>query len=191
MSMSMARPTRGPKARPAHGVEAEEPIIKPGQDKQRMHFIVEPARSSRSRCRRCRDKIDRGEARIGMVAEHRFATSKDVAYDTTWWFHMPCFFERQLHARFATQKVFEAEDLEGFNDLPPEMRREVKGDFADFRERYAEREQRRRERLQGKGGRKGSSGLTSDEEEKEEEEGGAEIREETESREWERRQRAK
>ncbi|EGD81002.1 hypothetical protein PTSG_10946 [Salpingoeca rosetta] len=170
---------------PAHGragkekATQEEPLIKP-EEKKETRVLVEPAKSSRSTCRRCKDTIDRGETRIGIMAPSRYS-GETPAYDTTWWFHVPCFITRQLRSREYTPKVRETSDLEGFDDLDPKERHKLEQTLKDFNRQYAERLERRRARR----GR-----LTSDEEEEDEsEEIEQKLEEEVQSHRAERRAR--
>eukprot|EP01147_Barroeca_monosierra_P002945 gene2945-5746_t len=98
-------------------------------------FQVEAAKTGRSGCKECKEKIDKGVLRIGKVTPSPFSDEGSM----TSWFHIPCFFKQQMRARSTTQKVQDASDLEGFFQIEEDDRRTVKKAIDDFNETYSEK----------------------------------------------------
>ena len=73
------------------------------QDVELPPYIIEGARSSRSRCKTCRRKINKGSPRIGMLIEGPFGTGY-------LWHHINCAARRQF------ERVEEAYRLEAWNE---------------------------------------------------------------------------
>lgn len=71
-------------------------------------YVIEGARSSRSRCKTCRKKIEKGSLRIGMLIEGPYGTGY-------LWHHLRCAARRRL------EQVVEAYELEAWNEAkePP------------------------------------------------------------------------
>ncbi len=72
-------------------------------------YVIEGARSSRSRCKTCRRTIVKGALRLGVLVEGRFGTGH-------MWHHLPCAAKRHL------DRVEEAYQLEAWKEAkePPE-----------------------------------------------------------------------
>jgi len=66
---------------PTSAEEAEEPELDP--------YLIEAARSSRSKCRTCRRKIDKGDLRLGILLEGPYGTGY-------LWHHLPCAARRRF-----------------------------------------------------------------------------------------------
>ena len=66
-------------------------------------FVIEGARSSRSKCKACRRKIDKGALRIGILIEGPYGTGY-------MWHHIKCAARRHLH------RVEEAYELEAWKE---------------------------------------------------------------------------
>ena len=62
-------------------------------------YVIEGARSSRSRCKTCRRKIDKGGLRIGMLIEGPYGTGY-------LWHHLRCAARRRFEQ---VQEAYEAE----------------------------------------------------------------------------------
>jgi hypothetical protein len=94
-------------------------------------YIIEGARSSRSRCKTCRRKIDKGALRIGILIEGPYG----MGY---LWHHLRCAARRQF------ERVEEAYALEAWNEAkdPPKNVPPLE----ELRKHGEEAEQRRRER---------------------------------------------
>lgn len=72
-------------------------------------YVIEAARSSRSKCKTCRRKIDKGSTRIGIRVEGFYGPGY-------MWHHLGCAARRQM------DKVEEAYELEAWNEAkePPQ-----------------------------------------------------------------------
>lgn len=60
----------------------------PEQEEQLAPYLLEEARSSRSRCRTCRRKIDKGKLRLGILLEGPYGTGY-------LWHHLTCAAKRK------------------------------------------------------------------------------------------------
>jgi poly [ADP-ribose] polymerase len=71
-------------------------------------YVIEGARSSRSRCKTCRRKIDKGSLRVGMLIEGPFGTGY-------LWHHIRCAARRHF------ERLTEAYELQAWNEAkePP------------------------------------------------------------------------
>ncbi len=69
-----------------------------------MH-VIEPAKSSRSKCKACKEKIEQGELRFGFYDDH---------WDSFKWHHLPCGagFDRNAFLEAVEDFDGEIEDLE-------------------------------------------------------------------------------
>jgi poly [ADP-ribose] polymerase len=65
------------------GASGEQP------EEQLAPYLIEEARSSRSRCRTCRTKIDKGKLRLGILLEGPYGTGY-------LWHHLTCAAKRKL-----------------------------------------------------------------------------------------------
>jgi hypothetical protein len=104
-----------------------------GTDDRLPAYVIEGARSSRSRCKTCRRKIDRGSLRLGVLIEGPFGTGY-------MWHHLRCAARRrfeQVEEAYAQEAWQHAKDPP--QKLPPldQLRKLV--------EEAEERRQRRRE----------------------------------------------
>lgn len=63
----------------------------PQADEELPPYYIEPARSSRSKCKTCRRKIDKGELRFGVLVEGAYG----IGY---MWNHLKCAAKRQIDA---------------------------------------------------------------------------------------------
>ena len=80
----------------------QEPPKESGPEETPAAYVIEGARSSRSRCKTCRRAIDKGTLRIGMLIEGPYG----VGY---LWHHLRC------AARRSFDRVAEAYELEAWN----------------------------------------------------------------------------
>ena len=97
-------------------------MSEPGQEEM-APYVIEGARSSRSRCKTCRRTIDKGALRIGMLIEGPYGTGY-------LWHHLRCAARRQFdrvaeayeaeawkEAKEAPSKVPELEEPQGCIDI--------------------------------------------------------------------------
>lgn len=69
-----------------------------------MPDVIEPASSARSKCRACREKIEKGVLRFGESVPNAFGEG-----DATHWFHLPCAAERRPEKLGAALEGYEGE----------------------------------------------------------------------------------
>lgn len=96
-------------------------------------YIIEGARSSRSRCKTCRRKIDKGGLRIGMLIEGPYGTGY-------LWHHLRCAARRRFEQ---VQEAYEAEAWKEAKD-PPKKLPSIE-ELHKHVEELAERREKRRE----------------------------------------------
>jgi ribosomal protein L37AE/L43A len=65
--------------------------VKPGAEAQLAPYMIERARSSRSKCKTCRKAIDKGLLRLGVLIEGPFGTGYI-------WHHLECAAKKQIAA---------------------------------------------------------------------------------------------
>lgn len=69
-----------------------------------MSDVIEAASSARSKCRACREKIEKGVLRFGESVPNAFGEG-----DATHWFHLPCAAERRPEKLAAALESYEGE----------------------------------------------------------------------------------
>ena len=96
-------------------------------------YVIEGARSSRSRCKTCRRKIDKGSLRIGMLIEGPYGTGY-------LWHHLRCAARRRF------EQVQEAYELEAWKVAKePPKKLPTLEELRKHAEEIAERREKRRE----------------------------------------------
>jgi Poly(ADP-ribose) polymerase and DNA-Ligase Zn-finger region len=107
---------------------AEPPI-----EEQLPPYVIEGARSARSRCKTCQRKIDKDVLRIGILIEGPYGTGY-------MWHHLKCAARRQM------DKVEEAYELEAWKEakVPPEAVPPLE-ELRELREEAEARRAQRRE----------------------------------------------
>ena len=78
-------------------------------EEQLAPYLIEPARSSRSKCKTCRRKIDKDVLRIGIMIEGPFGAGY-------LWHHLKCAARRQFEA---VQAAYEERAWEDGVEVPP------------------------------------------------------------------------
>lgn len=96
-------------------------------------YIIEGARSSRSRCKTCRRKIDKGGLRIGMLIEGPYGTGY-------LWHHLRCAARRRFEQ---VQEAYEAEAWKEAKE-PPKKLPSI-DELRKHMEELVERREKRRE----------------------------------------------
>ncbi|KAM4700901.1 DNA ligase 3 [Discoglossus pictus] len=79
-----------------------------------QRYIVEYAKRGTAGCKKCKEKIGKGLARIGKVVPNPFSES---AGDMKEWYHIKCIFEKLERARATTKKIEDLTELEGWQEL--------------------------------------------------------------------------
>jgi len=73
--------------------------------------MIEPAKSGRARCRKCREKIEKGELRLGVQVE-------GYSDEPSWqWYHLPCAAEKVPAELGAALMEWDGEEIEGLDGL--------------------------------------------------------------------------
>lgn len=82
-------------------------------------FQCEYAKSNRSRCKGCNEKIDKGELRIATVIDNPFVARKDPDKPVKMpvWYHLECFWKNQRKGTTQKTRLGDCDDLEGFEAL--------------------------------------------------------------------------
>ncbi|KAL5490807.1 hypothetical protein EMCRGX_G015992 [Ephydatia muelleri] len=88
-----------------------------------VKYCIEYAKTGRSGCKKCKQQIEKGVARIGKVAPNPFS---DDGGDMKVWYHVKCMFETFKRARATTKKIESPADLEGFAELADTEKEEIK-----------------------------------------------------------------
>mmetsp|Transcript_26423 Transcript_26423/g.63765 ORF Transcript_26423/g.63765 Transcript_26423/m.63765 type:complete len:326 (+) Transcript_26423:188-1165(+) len=78
-------------------------------------FVIEVAPNARSKCKKSKVKIEKGELRIGKIGPNPFKEGL-----LTNWFKVEPFFEAQLRMRKTTEKLESSDDLSGYAGLSDE-----------------------------------------------------------------------
>ena len=94
-------------------------------------YVIEYARSGRSGCKKCKEKIDKGSPRIGKETSSPF--SDDGKMRT--WYHVKCIFDSFQRARATTKKIESTADLQGYDTMRKEEQDDVKKLIFGERER--------------------------------------------------------
>lgn len=81
-------------------------------------LLVEYAKSSRSKCKKCKEQIDKGEVRLAKVKEPDAESSAPAGVAIPWWHHIDCFLENResLEVDYSVT----AESFSGFTNLKKE-----------------------------------------------------------------------
>eukprot|EP00118_Oscarella_pearsei_P009398 m.54148 g.54148 ORF g.54148 m.54148 type:complete len:145 (+) comp34313_c0_seq15:36-470(+) len=85
-------------------------------------YVVEYAKTGRSGCKKCKEKIGKGAARIGKETSSPFGDDGKM----TVWYHVECMFDALKRARATTKKIETTHDLKGFDLLDRDEQDDVK-----------------------------------------------------------------
>jgi DNA ligase-3 len=91
-------------------------------------FFIEYAASSRSACKKCKLKLEKGVLRIGKLVANPFHEGDTMKS----WYHAPCMFESLQRARATTKKIEKTEELEGFDLISDDDKDKVKKMIEDL-----------------------------------------------------------
>lgn len=80
-------------------------------------FQAEYAPTARSSCKKCKQKIDKGELRVNKLTANIFHEGEGEMKQS---YHPKCLFDTFIRARSTTKIVEEPDDLEGYSDLKQE-----------------------------------------------------------------------
>lgn len=91
-------------------------------DEDEKPFAADRAKTARSKCKRCKGKIETGTLRIARMMFNPFGGEGKVKA----WHHVNCFFDALSKARATTRKLESPEDdIEGWEDLTSEDQEEI------------------------------------------------------------------
>ena len=90
------------------------------QQQEFKKFFVDHAKSSRSACKKCKQKIDTGLLRLAKSGYNPFGPGP-----MKMWHHVNCLFEVFAAQRRTTARIETPEDIEGWSDLEKEDQEEI------------------------------------------------------------------
>mmetsp|Transcript_26484 Transcript_26484/g.42877 ORF Transcript_26484/g.42877 Transcript_26484/m.42877 type:complete len:145 (-) Transcript_26484:19-453(-) len=114
-------------------------------------FVVERASNGRSKCKKSKEKIAKGELRIGSIGPNPF---KDDGSLMTTWYKVSPFFQMQLRQRKTTKKVESIDDLQHFEELSSEDQKTVQDALEDFlsQKDQPKPKEKKKKKKRGRGG---------------------------------------
>ncbi|KAM7373992.1 hypothetical protein PAMP_006672 [Pampus punctatissimus] len=98
-------------------------------DMAEQRFLVEYAKRGTAGCKKCKDKIQKGIARIGKIVPNPFSES---AGEMKEWYHVKCIFEKLERARATTKKIEDITELEGWEELQDEDKEIINKHVSDL-----------------------------------------------------------
>jgi len=87
-------------------------------------LLVEYAKSSRSKCKNCKEQIDKGELRLAKVQEPDAESNAPAGIPIPWWHHVDCFMENR--ESLGVESSLTAESFTGFSKLKKEDKDQLK-----------------------------------------------------------------
>ena len=90
------------------------------QEQEFKKFFVDRAKSSRSTCKKCKQKLDTGVLRLAKSGYNPFGPGPMKL-----WHHVNCMFEVFAAQRRTTARIETPEDIEGWSDLEEEDQEEI------------------------------------------------------------------
>ena len=93
-----------------------------GEDDQQetKKFFVDRAKSARSTCKKCKQKLENGELRLAKSGYNPFGPGP-----MKMWHHVNCLFEVFTKQRATTAKIETPDDIEGWSDLDEDDQKEI------------------------------------------------------------------
>jgi hypothetical protein len=83
----------------------------PAEQEEQAPYVIEGARSSRSRCKTCKKKIDKGALRIGILVEGPYGTGY-------MWHHLKCAARRRIGD---VEEAYRIEAWKEAKEMPPRL----------------------------------------------------------------------
>ncbi|KAK7072126.1 DNA ligase 3, partial [Halocaridina rubra] len=100
-------------------------------------FCAEYDKRGAAKCKRCKDKLEKGQLRIGKIVPNPFSESGG---DMKAWHHVDCLFETFKRARATTKKLEDPiDDLEGWEDLEVEDKNKIQDLISDLQNNITEK----------------------------------------------------
>ncbi|XP_068246196.1 DNA ligase 3 [Palaemon carinicauda] len=88
-----------------------------------LPFCAEYDKRGAAKCKKCKEKIEKGQLRIGKIASNPFSESGG---DMKLWHHLECIFETFKRARATTKKIDDPyDDIDGFADLESDDKKKI------------------------------------------------------------------
>ncbi|KAM7430085.1 Poly [ADP-ribose] polymerase 1 [Porites harrisoni] len=94
---------------------------------------VEYAKSKRSKCKNCKEQIDKGELRLAKVMEPDAESNAPAGVPIPWWHHVECFIENR--ESLGVESSVTAESFTGFSNLKKEDKDLLKSKLGSGREK--------------------------------------------------------
>ncbi|CAH3168473.1 unnamed protein product, partial [Porites evermanni] len=94
---------------------------------------VEYAKSKRSKCKNCKEQIDKGELRLAKIMEPDAESNAPPGVPIPWWHHVECFIENR--ESLGVESSVTAESFTGFSNLKKEDKDLLKGKLGSGRGR--------------------------------------------------------
>lgn len=102
---------------------------------EEKEFCVEIAKQGRASCKKCKQKCLKDEIRLAKLVHNPFADGKMKS-----WHHVECLFAVFLNQRPTTKRIQSTDDIDGFDQLPPDSRdlilKRIETSNSDIREKY-------------------------------------------------------
>ena len=90
------------------------------QQQEYKKFFADHAKSNRSTCKKCKQKLDNGVLRLAKSGYNPFGPGPMKL-----WHHVNCMFEVFAGQRRTTARIETPEDIEGWSDLEEEDQEEI------------------------------------------------------------------
>ncbi|XP_067866287.1 DNA ligase 3 isoform X2 [Heterodontus francisci] len=78
-----------------------------------QRYCVDYAKRGTAGCKKCREKLTKGQVRIGRIVPNPFSEAAEMKE----WYHIKCMFDKLERARLSTKKIDDLTDLEGYEEL--------------------------------------------------------------------------
>lgn len=92
--------------------DAVDQIENDAGESEEKFFCIEQAKSGRSKCKKCKNTIDKGTVRLAKLMANPFGTGKMKI-----WYHVPCLFETFKKQRATTPKIEKIADMAGYETM--------------------------------------------------------------------------
>ena len=86
-------------------------------------YLIEYAARGTAACKKCKEKIGKGEIRIAKLTANPFNDDPDAVLKN--WHHVPCIFDIFSRARATTKTIEDVDDLPGWDTIKPEDRPDI------------------------------------------------------------------
>lgn len=98
-------------------------------------FCAEYDKRGQAKCKKCKEKCEKGELRIGKIVTNPFSESGG---DMKQWHHVNCIFETFKRARATTKKIEDpVDDIEGWENLEEDDQKKIRALIDDLQNEIA------------------------------------------------------